>query len=226
MRAQLSGTESLLRLIRFEAIDGGSHTMTTDEMAHFHTSDFLTRAIWSNTVIVRRIMGNLLSHYGVWRALLESTEPVALVFQDDIEIAPDFAIRVTGLANDALAQGAWVVWLAASQGDKMWIGYPLSTHPDAYSDEILNSGNATIGLCDPDRCQPCSGAYILTRPGALALLDYVETRGFEHQSDILMNKFLLAHNANWIARPLLASTNSSKFESDVWIGPILYYDDV
>jgi len=212
------GKDSQFQFIRIPAIDGASYKFSVSEMTLFRNADFLVEPMWSSMDLVRRLMANLLSHQLAWSLLIDSGEPAAIIFQDDLRVDQDnFGTKVMRIVESALKMNAWVIWLAANRGvHQQWESHPINATTEMYAAHM--QGVRNIGQCIPELCQPCSGAYILTREGALRLKEMVIERGFEHQTDIWMNKILLAHNRHWISIPLLATTmDTPYFGSDVFL---------
>ena len=94
-------------------------------------------------------------------------------------------------------------WRGTGEYDVDWYSTPLPS-------------SSRVGRCSEDGtlCQPCSTAYLLTRAGAAALLAHANSVGFENVTDIFLNRFLLAHDRHYIARPLLATTEARRARAE------------
>jgi len=125
----------------------------------------------------------------------------AVIVQDDVRLAPDFAAGLEALAAD-LPHDAEVVWL----------GHDLCMHPLPPAVQFAARVTEHVGRCL--RCAPCSSAYLLTRAGAAHLLEHVRATGFERATDMFMEDFLKARRRNYVATPPLVTLDRS-FGSDV-----------
>ena len=199
-----------LEVVRVEAVDGKSHAFSEEELRLFADSDFVQKDMYN----VRALMGNQLSHLGVWKQVRESAMPWALVMQDDLVLKTDFLDILMSDILPNVPEDSLVVWLSLQRFASKSVskGWPLE---EAYNPAVFSRARAPFIGIHHGSYPACSMAYILTRRGAVELVDYFEAQGFTNETDHSMRAFLEARHRNYIAR-LILCTGDPALGSDVF----------
>ena len=219
MEQQLRNFSDTFHVSRFVAFDGTSYNFSPDDKRHFrerwfsHMVEFDVPST-SNPAL----MGNILSHYTLWKTLLRTGDPFCFIMQDDVQLFSDFGAELQRVTR-TLPNGTFVVWIglthhhAPGENQHAW---PVEEDydPDLFSSRDSDLPN-TIGRCY-DRINPCSTAYVLTREGAEHLVHEVESKGFPCVTDCFMNEVLLRLNKHFISRKVLCTVPTQIFTSDIF----------
>jgi GR25 family glycosyltransferase involved in LPS biosynthesis/GT2 family glycosyltransferase len=158
----------------FDAVDGTSLLPLPKHLKLFETGDFTYR---------RGIMGCALSHIKMWTELITSpATDTMLILEDDVVVCRDFVSKLTCVLN-SLDENVDIVFLGHFL-------YPQYRKPDDFADEstvevkterwnrqkcIKHSMGGTIG-------------YVITRKGAIKMLQHISQRGVYNAIDWVMFK--------------------------------------
>jgi GR25 family glycosyltransferase involved in LPS biosynthesis len=146
-----------------EAVDGLSLQLTYDIYSLFKGNDFGNR---------KGFIGCALSHYALWLQLVKSNDSKYIIFEDDIQIEPEFADRLKKVQNEI-----------TDNTDILYLG--LSTYDQ---NDPMKRATIQNALSSPlNRTSYIGGffGYIITRKGASALLEYIAKNGIRHGIDYL-----------------------------------------
>jgi GR25 family glycosyltransferase involved in LPS biosynthesis len=146
-----------------EAIDGPSLQLTYDVYMLFKGNDFGNR---------KGFIGCAMSHYALWLQLVQSNDSKYIIFEDDIQIEPEFADRLKKVQNEI-----------TDKTDILYLGF--STYDQ--NDPIKRATIANALSSPLNRASYIGGffGYIITRKGAATLLDYISKNGIRHGIDYL-----------------------------------------
>ena len=148
-----------------EAVDGLSLELTLDIYQLFKGNDFGNRKCF---------IGCALTHYRLWKQLILSEHNQFTIFEDDIQIEPEFGDKLKQLEQDITATT-----------DILFLG--SSCHPEHNHLKFQSSvfGNLSVPL---DRNKYIGGffGYIITKKGATKMLDYIAKNGIRHGIDYLV----------------------------------------
>ena len=142
-----------------KAVDGNTLTITPEIMNLFMGNDFDNR---------KGVIGCALSHYYLWKQLVQDSVEYYVVLEDDITITPDFKTKIEKIESKEVC----------------FLGYHM------YSKDRDASYDAKDGCV----VQPFQGdlfvggtfGYYITKKGAQRLLDYVAIHGIKHGIDYVM----------------------------------------
>lgn len=152
---------------RIDAVNGKTLTMTPLLLTLFKGNDFGFR---------RGVIGCALSHYYLWKQLLDSTDPYYVVMEDDATLCHNFNKKLSKIIKQ-------------SGFDILFVGYHMTTankesHPE-YTEE---TEDIKIEELKKELYIGGTYCYIITRNGASALIDYIDFNGIKHGIDYLMAK--------------------------------------
>jgi GR25 family glycosyltransferase involved in LPS biosynthesis/glycosyltransferase involved in cell wall biosynthesis len=198
--AEAAGGRFLQRCQRVAAVDGRTLDLTPDVKALFTNNTFASRTA---------IMGNALSHIGLWRQLQESPEPAWLIFEDDVRLAPSFGSQLVELFGQLLERHP--------RFDLLFLGWtPLAEQAGGHG--LDESQLATLRPVDWFAYRGGGFAYVISGKGATRLLALLERDGCRTPLD----NFIQAHGGELevlVADPPLAvsdTVDTPGGDSDIW----------
>ena len=146
------------------AIDGTELTLTYDIYDLFKENDFGSRTCF---------IGCALSHYALWKQLVSSDQDKYLIFEDDVQFEPGFGDKLARLQQDI-----------TNETDFLFLGS---------STQVADESTKRVAIADtvsaPLAMETYIGGffgYIITRNGALKMLDYISKNGIRHGIDYLV----------------------------------------
>ena len=147
------------------AIDGTELKLTYDIYNLFKNNDFGNRVCF---------IGCALSHYGLWQQLVASDEDQYLIFEDDVQIEPGFNDKLEKLKMDI-----------TDTTDILFLGSSTPKLHESRKRDTLPSGLVSTPLVRANYIGGFFG-YIITKAGAIKLLDYISKNGICHGIDYLV----------------------------------------
>jgi GR25 family glycosyltransferase involved in LPS biosynthesis len=184
---------------RIEATDGKNLTLTPELLNLFKDNDFGFR---------RGVIGCALSHYNLWKELVDSDKSYYIIMEDDVTLCNNFAKKLAYL-------------LKIRNYDILFMGYHMSDsnrelHSEKYN---IESDSIKIESLKTDLYIGGTHCYIITKEGAASLIDFIDVYGIKHGIDYLMAKsqnIIPVHEtiphitfADWV------NTNQSNVDSDI-----------
>ena len=140
-----------------EAVDGKELELTDEINTLFLGNDFGSR---------KGVIGCALSHYNLWKQLVESNCNYYTIFEDDIKLCDGFKEKWNKAKNNL------------EEIDILFLGYHvLNTNKDEIHKSIDKKLNQQLN------CQLYIGGtygYIVTQSGAKKLLEYIKNNGIKH----------------------------------------------
>jgi GR25 family glycosyltransferase involved in LPS biosynthesis len=190
MSKQLADQPSITP-IRFKAIEGAIHSFTEEETKLFSKSDF------KGTKHYLGIAGNFLSHFELWKRMLEEGDDYIVIFQDDIALVKDFGKQLHQILSD-LPVDAEVVNIAqlfVQPKRKNYYVCNLSNQTKARNKVTFIKKEVTseVGILHPF-INPQSSGYILTKLGAKNLIEHTYSKGVLSATDGHLNDYLNQKN--------------------------------
>ena len=183
---------------RYSAVNGKKLTMTPDLYKLFRDNDFNFR---------RGVIGCALSHYNLWKELVESNESYYVIMEDDVSLCNNFSAKL----NDILKIRTY---------DILFLGYHMTKIHKENNTIYRTESEKTI--IDPLKLEYYIGGthcYVITKEGANTLIDYISMYGITNGIDYFMTKkqkILPVYEtiphlafANWV------DTKDSKTDSDI-----------
>jgi GR25 family glycosyltransferase involved in LPS biosynthesis len=152
-----------------EATDGLAIELTYDIYNLFKGNDFGNR---------RGFIGCAISHLELWRQLIASTHSQYIIFEDDIQIEPEFSDKLDRLQKDI-----------TETTDILFLGSSTQLTNENKKRDALPSSSAMSSVSGPFVNATYIGgffAYIITRAGATKMLDYISKNGIKHGIDYLV----------------------------------------
>jgi GR25 family glycosyltransferase involved in LPS biosynthesis len=145
------------------AVDGSTLELTYKIYKLFKGNDFGNR---------KGFIGCALSHYVLWEMLVNSNDSRYIIFEDDIQIEPEFGDKLEQIQKEI-----------TNQTDILYLG--LSTYDQ---NDPIKRATVSGALSAPLNRNSYIGGffgYIITRKGATTMLDYISKNGIRHGIDYL-----------------------------------------
>ena len=152
---------------RFNAVDGKTLTLTPDIVSIFKDNDFGYR---------RGFIGCALSHYKLWRELLDSNDSYYIILEDDVQLIPSFVNKVQTLLNKI------------QDHHLIFLGYHMTTNNRQIHTKYLTDEEPIIEDLNTTLCIGGTHCYYISKEGASALVDFIDMYGIKHGIDYLMTK--------------------------------------
>lgn len=178
--------DNQLSFDRFEAIDGKN----VSDLSLFKNNDFGYRS---------GFIGCALSHYYLWKQLVESNDKYYIIMEDDVTLCSNFRYKLEQVIDKV---------------DLLFLGYHMRTEDPEYSSE----SDSIIQNINKNNYIGGTHCYYISRNGAQSLLDFIEINGIKHGIDYLMvhvQKILTVHET----KPFLTFAewvhNNNQIDSDI-----------
>lgn len=164
-------------LVRFSAVDGSQLKMTARLARLLDNNDFSAR---------RGMVGCALSHISIWNKIAENeSHDIFLILEDDVKLSTNFIQKLNAASKLALE---------SNKASLLFIGHSLhggdSTFKNgSYKDESLLL-NVEVWKRNEARSRSLGGTfgYIITKAGAIDLLNFVNAYGITNGIDWVMLK--------------------------------------
>jgi GR25 family glycosyltransferase involved in LPS biosynthesis len=148
-----------------EASDAYTMEPTLEMYQMFKKNDFGNR---------KGFIGCALSHYRLWKELLQQEDETYLIMEDDCTFVPQFRDRLNGLKKEDV-------------GDFLFLGYHMMSHKRDKVKPIYESDNKNDSFSlDKSLCIGGTFAYIIHKSGAQKLCTFIEKEGVQHGIDYVM----------------------------------------
>ena len=204
---QMAGIDSS-QITRFDALDGTLYTFSKEEEA------FFTKCSYKSTPSYKKIMGNQLSHFYIYRDMLQKKYKKILILQDDAILCQHFLQNFNLLANNIPLEAEIInIGLHKTAYYNSFEAYDLTG--DCNADHVEQEYINEYACVWKPHLQPCSLAYILTQKGAQNIIDFFTTQGFLYETDHSLNKYLKAKNIFFGSRKILV-TGNPKLGTDIF----------
>jgi len=164
----------------YKAVDGNEIELDINNAKLFHGNDFGSR---------KGVIGCALSHYYIWKELLQDTDNnFYVIFEDDIELCSDFQKRLNSLNQEM------------NDREYLLLGYSMFDKLRKQNSSLYNNKNDVIKVKSLDKKLYIGGTfgYSINKTGAKKMIDYIEKHGIKHGIDylILINNDLLSYECN------------------------------
>jgi len=185
---------------RIEAVNGKNLTLTPELLDLFKDNDFGFR---------RGVIGCALSHYNLWKELVNSNLFYYVIMEDDVSLCKDFSCKLKNILQDF------------KNYDIVFLGYHMSQYNEELTKDKYNIESDTVLIENLKLNLYIGGThcYIISREAASALIDFIDINGIKHGIDYLMTKVqkiipvyeTIPHLtfAKWV------NTNDSSIDSDI-----------
>lgn len=183
----------------YDAVDGNGIEYTQEIQNMFEGNDFGNR---------KGFIGCALSHWKLWKQLLDSEYSYYVIFEDDVTTIEQFRERVVTHRK--------YVETNLSQIDMYFLGHSVKPQH-----ESMKYGKQSSNICvslDKEKYIGGFFSYILTRTGAQKLVEYIEQNGIKHGIDYLVK--LVPDLRSFSAKPHVffsdcAFSKDSSVDSDI-----------
>jgi GR25 family glycosyltransferase involved in LPS biosynthesis len=142
-----------------EAVDGQKLDVSVDIIELFKGNDYGSR---------KGFIGCALTHYNLWKKLLESTDEYYFIMEDDVQMDPKFSEMIKSIDY--------------SKYDILFIGYSMFS---SVREKMEVNNEFSIGHLSMGQYIGGTFAYSINRIGAKKMLNYIEKNGIKHGIDYL-----------------------------------------
>jgi GR25 family glycosyltransferase involved in LPS biosynthesis/tetratricopeptide (TPR) repeat protein len=174
-----------------EAVDGQKLDVGVDIIELFKGNDFGSR---------KGFIGCALSHYNLWKKLIESTDEYYFIMEDDIQIEPEFSERIKSIDFNKY--------------DILFLGYSMFS---SVREKMEPVDEFSIGRLSMGQYVGGTFAYSINRAGAKNMLDYIEKNGIKHGIDYLFK--IIPELECYESKPQLCfsewNENGKEIDSDI-----------
>jgi GR25 family glycosyltransferase involved in LPS biosynthesis len=193
------------KVCRIEAIDGLLHNFHNNELQMFSN----VKLYINNDIIIKKIMGNQLSHYYLLKEIIRENQQMTIVFQDDAVLIPNFMEYIDNVTANLPINAEMINIglhnIAINEYSEPWVFNANNNDIDKISSQVINE---YICKLKPD-VNPCSLAYIITLEGAKNMVSYFEQYGFATATDFNFNDYLLSKDIFYSSNTILVTGNPS-----------------
>ena len=196
------------KITRYTAIDGDTYSFSDEELDLFKKADFM------HTPSAKKMMGNQLSHFSIFKDMLMNKYDKVLILQDDVVLRENFIEHLNNVSN-TMPSDCEIVNLGTHEYCyfNVFKAYDL-TRDDDYKRVEKEKINEYISIWK-NNIQPCSLSYIITNEGSKNMIKYFEKNGFPCGTDIAFNRYLQAKNIFYGSRTVLC-TGDPSFGTDIF----------
>lgn len=152
----------------YKAIDGSKLELTKEIYDLFKGNDFGNR---------KNVIGCALSHYNIWKELVNSDYDYYIVFEDDIELTSNFKKKL-----DMVLQN-----MSKNYNDLVMLGYIMYNNKRKEVYNLYNRDTTDIKITKLNRDLYIGGtfSYLISKNGARNMIKYIEQNGIKHGIDYL-----------------------------------------
>jgi glycosyltransferase involved in cell wall biosynthesis/GR25 family glycosyltransferase involved in LPS biosynthesis len=203
----------LNKIRRFTAIDGDTYLFTEKEYSLFKN------AFYMKTPSAKKIMGNQLSHFYIFKDMIMRGYKNILILQDDVVFRDEFINHLNSVVHSIPSDSEIInIGIHSHCYYNEFKAYDL-TKSDDYIHTEKEKINDFVSKWKPT-IQPCSLSYILTLKGAEEMIKHFEETGFQRETDIGFNRYLINKNIFYGSRTILCTGDPSFgtdiFNTDAW----------
>lgn len=184
---------------RVRGIDGKKELhLKPNEAKMFENADFKDSPFRNN------LIGNQLSHYYILEEMIVKGYNRILILQDDVVFKKGFKKHLKKVLI-SIPEDAEIVNIGFHQYAVFADFVPIPLE-DEKNNKVACKSNVNDQICViQDIVNPCSLAYIVTRRGAINLVQYFKKNGFLRETDYNYNVYLSGKNINYASRTVLCT---------------------
>lgn len=184
---------------RVEAVDGKNIKMTPEILHIFKDNDFHYK---------RGVIGCALSHYYLWRRLMDSSDDYYVILEDDVNFTEGFKDKLIELIDHI------------SQYELIFAGYHMTSDNKKNNPSYFSvDSSLVIKPINTDIYIGGTHCYIISKNAASELVKYVEDNGIKHGIDYMMckvqNNVKVYESMPFIAYADWVETINNKVDSDI-----------
>ena len=183
------------------ATDGSTLVPTVEMKNLFAGNDFGDR---------RGVIGCAITHYNLWKQLLNSNDAYYLIMEDDFVLCPNFKNRFRAMLKSGIF----------SIKDTIFLGYHMFSENREKNFHVYNNLSTSEDAIVPLNKNLYIGGYFMysiNRNGAKKMIDYIDKNGIKHGIDYL-NK-IIPNLENYECQPQLVfsewNENGKEIDSDI-----------
>ena len=197
-----------IKIRRYSAIDGDTYSFSNTELELFKKADFM------HTPSAKKMMGNQLSHFSIFKDMLKNNYDKVLILQDDVVLRENFIEHLNNVSK-SLPSDCEIVNIGIHEYCyyNVFKQYDL-TASDDYKRTEKDKINEYISIWK-NNIHPCSLSYMITKQGALNMISHFENNGFPHGTDISFDTYLQRKNIFYGSRTVLC-TGDPSFGTDIF----------
>ena len=192
------------KVCRIEAIDGLLHNFHNNELKMFSKANFYRL---NPAVVNKKIMGNQLSHYYLWKEIIREKQQLTIIFQDDAVLIPNFMDYIDNVTSnlpiDAEIINIGLHKVAVNQYSEQWDFNTNGNDVDTISSQVINK---YVCKLKPE-INPFSLAYIVTLEGAINIVKHFHEIGFNEATDHNINKYLISKDIFYSSNNIIVTGN-------------------
>lgn len=151
------------------AVDGNDLIYNEEIETLFKGNDFHSR---------KNVIGCALSHYYLWKELVESDCPLYVIIEDDASFYDNFKNKLNNILYSLYER------------DIVFMGYLIynNVHDKYKYKYCVNSNTISISSLEKKLYLGGTHCYSITKLGAKKILEYIKTNGIKHGIDYLIAK--------------------------------------
>jgi len=206
------------KITKMRAIDGLKYNFTNDEMVMFSKSDYIHKLNCNHPNaknIIKKIMGNQLSHYYLLKNIIQNEIKLTIICQDDSVLISNFIDYIDNITSN-LPSDAEIINIGLHKNAVESYSEPWDFNKNGNDFDKIGSQLINDFICKlKPEVNPFSLAYIVTLEGAKNLVNYFETHGFLSFTDLNFNEYLINKNIFYSSNTILV-TGNPKLGSDIF----------
>jgi GR25 family glycosyltransferase involved in LPS biosynthesis len=201
----------LNKVCRIEAIDGLQYKFHINELNMFSKADFL----YNGDNIIKKIMGNQLSHYYLLKEIIRKNKEYSIIFQDDAMLIPNFIEHINNIIKN-LPSETEIINIGLHKESDLDNFEPWNFATNCNDFDKIGSQKINEYICKmKHEINPCSLAYIVTLEGAKNIVKHFEMYGFRKATDYNFNDYLIIKDIFYSSNTILVTGNPN-LGSDVF----------
>ena len=191
------------KVCRIEAIDGLTYNFHIKELNMFSNANFLH----SPDIIIKKLMGNQLSHYYLLKEIIKENQKLAIIFQDDAVLIPNFMEHINNVLSN-LPSETEIINIGLHKKCDFDIFEPWEFAINGNDFDKIGSQKINEYICKmKSEINPCSLAYIVTLEGAKNIVNHFEKYGFRQATDYNFNYYLIIKDIFYSSNTILVTGN-------------------
>jgi GR25 family glycosyltransferase involved in LPS biosynthesis len=187
------------KIVRFEAFDGSDYEFKEEDLKLFTKANYIGKSF------EKKVIGNQLSHFYILKEMIEKNYNYIIIVQDDVVFRNGFLDYIEDIMNH-IPENSEIINI----GFHTYAYYAHFVAWDLEADNDIEKLGSPVNdfICQLNHnINPCSLAYIVTRDGALQLVDYFEKNGFLEETDHNYNRYLKQKNIYYGSSTVLCTGN-------------------
>ena len=199
------------KVFRVEAIDGLLYNFHRNELTMFSNADFLIHP----DNIVKKIIGNQLSHYYLLKEIIRENLQFTIICQDDAVFIPNFMDYIDNVISN-LPIDAEIINIGLHKEADLYYSEAWHFNREENDNDKISSQVINEYICKMrPELNPCSLAYIVTLEGAKNIVEHFEKFGFKQATDYNFNEYLINKDIFYSSSTILV-TGNPQLGSDIF----------